>query len=277
VTISIQETATHEPSLEVLIRALSRLTLSSYMAILSEIRLALLEVDKRAYPDRTSRIDWGIRELSSVDDIRVVLAPVRPPAHRNPSTLIAPTVGLVEGIRELGTESAIPPLFSPLTVERVQRMGLNIESGAVAEVQLVSVNGHREGATVNAEVVRRAKEAVTPASTAWGSVNGRLAVIDAKNPNRLKAEVTLATRGALTIWAGAEHTEELKMAWGQRVLAAGELTRNSLGQPVRMRLEELEVLPEPEERLTAWEILGVAPRATGDLSTQQHLAELRHG
>lgn len=277
-TINITEQATHEPTLEVLIRAVARLTLRNYMNILTEVRLSLEEVDKIAMPRNASRVDWGIRELSTTRkdrDVRVVLAPAKRLARREPGTLSLPTHGLVNGIQNLQEEALIPAYFSARTVERVQRMGLGIDRGDVAAVELTSMNGRQEKAVVDQGVIAKAKEAVRGASTTWSSAVGTLAVLDLKNPEKPRAEISLASRGAVVVHAKAADVDQLRALWGQRVLAVGELTRNALGQPVRLKMESLDALPGPSERLTAWDILGIAPRATGDLTTSEYIEVIR--
>jgi hypothetical protein len=69
----------------------------------------------------------------------------------------------------------------------------------------------------------------------------------------------------------------LHAAWNKRVVAGGILTRNAAGQAVRLDLEELILLPDETEQISAWNLLGIDPDYTGALSTDEYLDRTRRG
>lgn len=72
-----------DTSLEVRISAgSSALQLQTYTQVLTEIRLALEEVDKLAVHGRVPRIQWAIGDLRKDDGIRITLVPARIPSRR---------------------------------------------------------------------------------------------------------------------------------------------------------------------------------------------------
>ncbi len=58
------------------------------------------------------------------------------------------------------------------------------------------------------------------------------------------------------------------------MLVGGELHRNVLGQAVRLDMTELQVLPERSATST-FDILGISPNWTGDLSTEEFMRQVR--
>lgn len=266
-----------EPSLEVLIRTNTRLTLVNYTQILSEIRLALDEVDRIALPGRTPRLHWAVQETSGTSDIRIVLIPQRIPARRELQSLTAASSGLVLGIGELQAEPAIPEFFSARTVERIQHVGAHIERGEIAEVQVSSTNGKRSSASLDSSVVAHARRAVEPSRRAWSSIVGRLEVLIGRGSRDPRAVILQeGTRSAVVVRARVDQKGLLRNAWEHRVVAAGELTRNSVGQAIKLDLHDLEVLlPPTHDRVSAWDLVGSMPEATGSMTTVEYLERIR--
>ncbi|GAA4024977.1 hypothetical protein GCM10022247_56790 [Allokutzneria multivorans] len=269
-------TIIEDAAVEVLLNADRNLSLSGYTSILTEIRLALEEVDRLAIPTRSPRLDWAVQSLSGSQKLRIILAPQEIPSHRPPNTIALASNGFVAGIGELHQEPAIPPLFSARTVERVQKVGDHMVKERLRDIKLTQLGRCQMNAIIDTQTVDKAKQAVRPAQRAWGSVTGKVEVLVARNEQHPKAQIVVeGTRRAVDIRGNAEHRDALRDAWGRRVMAGGELTRNSLGQPVRLSLTELHVLPEKDSSLTAWDILGMAPSATGELTTTQYMDLLR--
>lgn len=268
--------AAQGPSLEVLIRTNTRLTLVNYTQILSEIRLSLDEVDRIALPGRTPRIHWAVRETGGMGDIRIVLVPQHIPVRRELQSLAVPSSGLVSGISTLQTEPVIPELFSARTVERIQHVGAHIERGQIKELQLSSLNGKRSSALLDSSAVAHARRAVRPSQRAWSSIVGLLEVLIAKGSRDPRAVILQEeTRSAVIIRAGNEQKNLLRNAWGHRVVASGELTRNSVGQAIRLDLHDLKVLPRMQDRVSAQDLVGIIPEATGSMTTEEYMEHIR--
>lgn len=263
-------------AVEVLLNSDSNLTVAGYTSILNEIRLALAEVDRLVVPSRTPRLEWAIQQVSGSKSLRIVLAPMTTPARRPLNTMTLASNGFVTGIGELHQEPAIPPLFSARTVERVQAVGRHMAKEHLRDIKLTQLSSQQTNAVIDNQTVAKAKQAVFGAQKAYGSVTGRVEVLVSRNENHPRAQIILeGTRRAVVVRGSAEHRDILRSAWGKRVMAGGELTRNSLGQPIRLELTELHFLSDRDHSLTAWDILGVVPNATGELTTADYIELLR--
>jgi hypothetical protein len=251
--------------------------LSSYTAILEEVRLALTEVDRHRLPGRAPRLDWAIRDMQGSRNLRIVLTPNRIPPRRLPETVPWSSQGLVAGIAELEKRPAIPEWFSEQTVQRVQRVGAQMERGQLDSVEIASLNGQRHESIIDSNTIEKAQRAVAPATDTWGSVTGRLEELVARKGKHPRAVVYLtSSRRAVVVRASNDQIGQLREAWGREVIAAGQLIRNSVGQPVRLELTELQYV-ERSGTVSAWHLLGSAPDITGDLSTSAYLDMLRDG
>jgi len=83
------------------------------------------------------------------------------------------------------------------------------------------------------------------------------------------------TRHAVTCLIASDRIDDVMGAFGHRVTVGGPLTRNELGQVIRIELVHLEVLPEDFVVPTVDDILGVDTNWTGSLSTHDYLARVR--
>lgn len=245
-----------------------------YMRVLVETRLALEEVDKLALPGRQQRLDWVIEDVSVNGVHRAVIVPRHIPHKRTIPTVTGTTAGLVRGVERLHEKAEIPPLFSSATVGRVSEIGKPV-GDRVTAVHIRSTDDN-EQATVDSTTVEHAKRATHTARQAFGSVEGRLDVL-ARRRGRVSALVVDdRTRRAVTVRAADDDAEQLRQAWGERVRVGGVLLRNAAGQPIRLDMTEMMVLPG-REPVSAWDILGVAPDYTGDMTTEEFIAHARRG
>lgn len=266
-----------DSALEVRIAPTSaRLDLKTYTQILGEVRLSLEEVDRTALPVRSPRLKWAIADMKMDRDVKITLVPAVVPPKRSLQSIAAPLHGFVEGVDMLAEAPKIPPYFSERTVARVGHIGKHIGSGGIEQVAVTSLNGDRHTAVVDADTVDNASRAVLPAKSAFSSVTGTLDVLSHSRGSSPRALIRdPRTRHAVRVVAHSDHSELLRKAWGRRVIASGVLQRNSEGQPVSLQMTDLEVLPDYRAPMDPADILGINPRATGDLSTAEYLKQVR--
>ncbi|GAB3856516.1 hypothetical protein GCM10029963_53020 [Micromonospora andamanensis] len=244
-----------------------------YMKVLTETRLALQEVDKAALPGRLPRLEWVIEDISVNGVHRAVIVPQRIPVKRTVLTVTGTTVGLVRGVESLRQKAEIPPLFSVATVGRLPAMAT---IGDQIRAVHIRATDDDKVATVDEAAVEHAKRATQVGRRTFGSVEGRLEVLSRSRAGIRVLVVNERTRRAVTVRAADDAREQLRVAWGERVRVAGELVRNPAGQPIRLDMTEMRVLPELK-RVSAWDILGVAPDYTGDLTTEEFIRHARRG
>ena len=70
--------------------------------------------------------------------------------------------------------------------------------------------------------------------------------------------------------------EEAREALGRKVRIFGELTYPRAGNfPRAVEVETIELLPEDDELPNLMDLRGIAPDITGDLSSEEHVRNLR--
>jgi hypothetical protein len=248
----------------------------AYTQLLGHIRFMLEEIDRLAVSGNVSRPEWAVRSANTTGStFRVVLLPRTLPKRRDPDSLSIPPLALVEGVRSLGSVPEIPHLFSEPVVSHVDKVGEQIGKSGVAGVCVISVNGDRSPeAPVDDAVRQNAQRAVQPVSVAWSSVVGVLDVISAR---REKRRVGLLTDQGRAVLCNVQSLskEQLFDAFEKRVVAAGRLRRNSRGQPVRLDVESLDILPSVGPLVSARDLLGAARGIIQPSNGEELMAVLR--
>jgi len=198
----------------------------------------LHEID-RFYASRIPRLKWVVQEArSEVEQIRFTITPREVPRRRDEESAAVPVRALIEGVEVLHERAEIPQFFGPSSVERVA--DLATPGKGVFGVSIRAFNGGaRELVPLDADVISHARNAVMGKTTSLGSVVGILDLISLRRRPRA-AIFDPSSRRAVSLYFDVGRLEEIKGLLGRRVLAAGQLTRNDLGQPIQLHLETIE-------------------------------------
>ncbi len=254
-----------------------RVELARLTATLSQIRLALSEID-RVYLLRGSRPRWVVDSLRDHPGRLVIRVAPTQPRRRDANSLSVPVEALISGVRSLDAVPEVPQFYTDATVERLVKLG---EPGhGVREVSLATVNGGPSNYVPVSEHVRsNAKQAVRGTTVSLGSVAGWLDTLSTRRVGRGLIGVGLydkLTRRAVTGSLSVAMEAEVHRLWGHRVLAFGQVTRNDRGQAVRITIERFAELPEnDDDRASARDLLGISPEWIGDQSVDEYVREAR--
>ena len=248
----------------------------AYTQVLTHVRGMLDDIDRLAEPGDISRPEWAVRWAATADGaFRIRLLPRSLPRQRNAASLSVPPVALVEGVRTLGQAAEIPRLFSEAVVGKVAKIAAQIGKSGVTAVQFASINGHRSAeAPVTPVVQANARSAISPASLAWSSVTGVLDVISARS-DTLKVGLLTDQGQAVACDVRSIAEETVLRSFNRRVVAAGILHRNSIGQPVRLVAESVEILSREAPAVSARELLGAGRGVIEPSDNEQFMAVLR--
>ena len=267
-------------ALDVRIRSSSnkRVELARLTKTLSEVRLALAEVD-RMYVLQGGRPKWVVSRLRDSPDSLLVRVAAEATRRRDTSSMLAPAEALVSGVDALQRVPEVPQYYTESTVERVLKIG---EPGqGVEEVSFATVNNGTDidYVAVSGPVRQNAREAVRGAETSLGSVAGWLDQMNARRVAKGILVVSLfdpLTRRAVTGYVPASMEPHVHELWRHRVLARGRVTRNARGQAVRIRIEGFELLPEDDSaRASVDDVLGIDRNWTGGQDVDEYVREAR--
>ncbi len=258
----------------------SGLTVRGYTSVLREVLGSLEAIDRLVVRTRSPRLTWIIGDVSANGSVRATLVP-RPVAPSRPAaTAERAPYALAHGVGALLQEPAIPEYFSEDVVRRVQRVGEKVGSEGISGITVGAV---RLGKIVTSSELTRdtainAGQAVLPVSSAQSSVSGVLNLLSVKR-EKLRAVIE-EEKSHLSVVCEIDAVPkgQVRELWGERVTAWGSLTRNTRGQPIRLTVEGLELASADAARpprLTARQLLGIAPNWTGELTTQEYMDQMR--
>lgn len=245
-------------------------TLSRLLRTASE-----LEVAQVGGAERTPRSRWTFSELG-LGSVHATLAPLEARGPATAEVLDKVVLKLVTGFAEAETSSAIPDGWSPDAAKRAKTVADGLRGDLSEGLVLRLVSDSRSEPMPSATVSRRAsehlKEALSIRQESIGSVSG---IIGSVNVHRRNVAGLWPERGGARLEVTFENRDldRIRDALGHRVLVAGRLKRNGVGQVVRMSMRTIERLPEQAEALHR--MYGLDPTLTGDLSTLSYLRNIR--
>lgn len=240
-------------------------------AFLDVLRTSLVLLDKLERAENLARGAsgrWLIEELRNESATAVLV---------RPGEVNAP-LRLVDGVHQLHDTAALPSYFSPDIARAVAQVRAHARQPGVTGVTYRTLTPNLEivEEQVTEDVASNALAAVKGADIAIGSVTG---VLDVINLRRGANKVSLYdddTRRAVQCRFPKDLFETMKEALGRRVRALGELTRNERGQALRVKIDEVEVLPEDITVPSVDELVGIAEWYTGERTTDEYLRWVRH-
>jgi hypothetical protein len=230
--------------LEVRLPQPRRLTgITRFTGPLTEIVQALVEIDA-AHLLRPSDTTWFVADLRHVEgDLIARLEDPHPDRAVSIDDALVPVRALLDGLIHLRQWPAVPRLFMPSTVRRVARLaspqhGLR-RVGAVgsagswpAPVELC------EAIRVNADAAARRKTMINGAVV--GVLSGAYEIVAG---SMLKTRLRDLVDGELVEgFVPQRLAEQLRDAWQHPVVMTGAISRNAVGQAIRIDAHSVEVL-----------------------------------
>jgi len=238
-------------------------SLDSFVEAIQEFRAMLANVKHgSAQPP-----DWRITELS------VASAHAAVEAFVNPEAGVVVAAITLKGLTALESGQEPPEEFRPALRHAKNLAGVARSTG----MSLAVGNGDRI-LQVTERTLKHADMILSYGTReeTWGSVEGRLemlslrgglqcSIYDDLNDDRIECRI----EGSLL--------EDVKDAFGQRVLASGHLRRDSQGRARSIRVTQLLPFPRKEDLPSIDRISGIAPNITNGLSVKEYIRRLRDG
>ncbi|MEU8804776.1 hypothetical protein [Spirillospora sp. NPDC048819] len=245
---------------------------------LDQLRLALTDID-RAYIVRASRPKWVVARLGYQKYDLVVRVTATGTSKRPAQSMLASVDALVSGVESLKEEPVVPDYYSERTVERL--LDISEPGHGIDNLSLATVNGDTgELVPVSDPVRQNARRAVVGTHETLGSVSGWLDSMNARRLGRHGLRVGLydpLRKRAVTGEISADMADEAHdKFWRRRVLASGRILRNERGQAVRIKIDNLELLPEDDlRRASVNDVLGADDDWLGGQAVDDYIREAR--
>jgi len=257
------------------------ISLASLTRVLTESLRVLEELDGAISRTPKGSIEWVVDSLSTGSLVAEIAA--RPldvdRLDLAGETASAVAARFVAGLREIQTEATVPPFFSESALRAVQRLSQTIRGNGAQAFQADDVTGGNS-VTVTSETADAVRHTLRTGDESLGAIAGTLEMISIHRQPTVNIYESRTNKGVRSIVPKEpkeryeQLIDQIREALGKRVLAAGRVTRNLNGEPIRLRLESLEVLKDTALPSTG-EFVASDPNFTGELTTEEYLRRLR--
>lgn len=244
--------------------------LGAFMNQLQKLNATITKLDREANEGKQATV-YKIAELSYNSPVRVVLEPQALPKNPYVGRAIIESLGRVTTALE--TDDDLSGLDADL-LEDIRGLAQPVGK-SVANVTLL-FNDHRFDLTP--KIASKVDNALAVGEECAGAIEGMLEQInlhDGANIFHVYPEI-----GARKITCNFPHKllDDAVSAVGRKVEVYGVLHyRSGATFPHQVQVTQIEAFP-PESELPDWEdVRGMAPDATGELSSEAYIRELRDG
>jgi hypothetical protein len=118
---------------------------------------------------------------------------------------------------------------------------------------------------------------ISPRRTSLGSVEGKLGLIAIHKKPRFRIYEVVTHKAVTCDFDEKRWLDRVKEALGRRVIAYGIVYYNIKGEPLRVELDNLRVMPDRSDLPQIDDIGGMDPGFTGELSTTEYIKSIRDG
>jgi hypothetical protein len=244
--------------------------LGAFMNQLQKLNATITKLDREANEGKQATV-YKIAELSYNSPVRVVLAPQALP--KNPYVGHAIIESLVRVTNALENEDDLSGLDADL-LEDIRGLAKPVGK-SVANVTLL-FNDHRFDLT--SKVVSKVDTALAVDEECAGAIEGMLEQINLHDGANIFHVYPEIGPRKVTCNFPPKLLDDAVSAVGRKVEVYGVLHyRSGATFPHQVQVTQIEAFP-PESELPDWEdVRGMAPDATGELSSEAFIRELRDG
>lgn len=270
-----------DPTLRIVLEGhLGEITAEALIRALDGTVAILNQLDVVTAGQSAPSLTWyvtGLHEGSATIELRA--RPRKDKRRRQPADQVDLARTLVAGLDQLETRDEVPERFVDKSVRRVGALGRILTEGAsgltIEGPPPASPDDQRPRTAHVSEVsARHSQQATRIASRGRSSLLGNLEKLDLHGKHRFGIYNTRSRRAVMCEFA-PNQLDQVLAAIGQRVLVDGILSRNVAGDPLRILVGDLEVLPVDDDLPPIQAIFASAPDFTNGLTVAEHLDQIR--
>jgi len=245
----------------------------SFVRLLQESLLVLRDADSAVSGRATGVLEWVVIDLASAHGLDAVIEsrPRLAGVDAHMASMIASSYVDALNVAEAG--DVLPPHLSDLGLTHLENLAGRLRRNGAEALRTTYVEMD-QAATVSVTTAENVKRLRVPRSRAIGSIVGKLEVVSVHRRPEYSVYDSVTRRPVRCAFSENE-LEQVKATLGRRVRVSGLVHRNAKGQPLRIEQPRLSVMPGEPELPTVSDLIGVAPDFTGNLTTEEHLRQLR--
>lgn len=246
------------------------LLLSDFVSQFELIRSALSLMEEHVRQKESARIQYRVVDLSHQSPVQVVLEAI--PSSKG--TDISPIVidGFVDGMDQL-RRGIIPNDFDHDMIQAFKKIGSPMKR-RVAEVIIFSEYKKVE---LPKSLESDIDEIIGPDEIVRGSVSGMLELLNIHaGVNRFRIYPIIGPRKIDCHFKKEELSRAIE-GMNHYVKVYGELRYKRMDKyPYAVNVTDIEIYPDEESLPSIYDLKGICPQATGDLSSEDFVNRIRH-
>ena len=227
--------------------------LSDLSDALVELATVLAEVDQQVTGQRS--IDWKVVQLER-SSATVGVAPVyrQDKVFDQRAQVIA---ACVEGLQALGETPNRPEHFSDRALVSAKRLARHV-NGEIAEIVVIGAIENKPVTRVSfgSRMAAHVDEIIGVSGHATGALEGRLETITIHGQNAFTIYDPLRRRGTRCV-CDADTLDDIPGLLGHRVLVYGDIGYNKGGEPITIRVEQIQLLRSRDELPQPHDLRGI--------------------
>jgi hypothetical protein len=252
---------------------LGEISFETFVAVVRNSLDILTNLDSAVSIQPRGSLDWFITEMSSGSLMVSIEARSKlPDVDYSPKVIQA----FVSGLAHIQEERTTPPYFSDYDLRKAHNIARSLRKDGTNVVRVTDVE-QRNTATIESGISENLSQLVNVRYQEVGSIEGRLEMISIHGSPRFAAWHSVTQHSIRCRFHAGELLQKIKEALGRRVVVYGTVHFNYQHEPIRVDVEDLDILPREEELPLPKDLRGIAPDFTGDLTTQEYLRSLRSG
>ena len=252
------------PSERILAKAFAR-ALTDSLAILDDIGRRVTRRNNHS----PAPIAWYVTKLESASATAVL---VGEPTLHNVDTSVVDHVGnsYVDGLRGIEANEGLPKFMSESSLDKLKHIALPLGEDSAQYFEVAWLNSTRNETKVTRQALLHLGQLRMSRTKSIGSITGALDALSLHGRNRFQVYDDVSQR-PVTVEFKPEELGQVKDALGKRVVVFGIISRNSIGQPIRIDEPSLKIMPSGRP-LTS--IIGIAPDFLGDQTMLEYMRSI---
>lgn len=243
--------------------------LAALSKAIKNILSVLTEVNKEISMGKITT-KWAIKSMIMKSPAKISIVAHESKENSNPQITMEMVINGMKGINK---KARSPQFFNNRTLESARRLANLIDGKNISEVRLekgekkIKLNNHLVD-NVNKLIRRKREQSI-------GAIDGKLDMINIHEGLRIGIYRLIDDRQIEALFEnGMEMRKKIKSLLGKRVYAWGEIERNKDGEPVSIKVVDIESLPE-KGKFSITDLYGIDPDFTDGLSVDEFLKRQR--
>lgn len=247
------------------------LRLNELIKQLELVASALKHTEQTVTGKDERQVYYRVVDLSHNSPVTCVLEAV--PAKKETNSNIATRVitNFLRNLRQINTKGRVPSRVDTVALESYKELGSLLDKN----VSAVKISNSSADITIDKTFNTKVENIIGPDEISTGSLTGNLEWINLHNTNTFNIYPVIGAKKVKCHFP-RELKETVISAIDHYVRIYGELRYKSRDSfPYAMNVEDIEILPEEGDLPTLFDLRGIAPHATGNLSSQEFINSIR--